>query len=169
MKQNDDENLIDSVCDECGNGSVEYVYGYWWCPNEDCSHHRLYRRVDVLRRLWCEKGLTQEEVSNRLHTSVRTVQRWISRHGISKKQHLQTKWVNGYHILRHKDGEANRKVRIHRLVAVAEYGIDAVKDKDVHHKNGVRWDNRPDNLELLEPDEHGRVTRRENRYDRMNL
>lgn len=35
-------------------------------------------------------------------------------------------------------------VRIHRLVAVAEYGIDYVNDWSdyhVHHKNGIKWDN----------------------------
>jgi hypothetical protein len=45
-------------------------------------------------------------------------------------------------------------VGIHRLVMVAERGFDAVADKHVHHKNGVRWDNRPENLELLSRTEH---------------
>ncbi len=38
---------------------------------------------------------------------------------------------------------------IHRLVAVAEYGIEAVEENDVYHLNTVAWDNRPSNLELV--------------------
>lgn len=37
-------------------------------------------------------------------------------------------------------------IYVHRLVAIAEYGIDAVAGGHVHHKNEVRWDNRPSNL-----------------------
>lgn len=43
---------------------------------------------------------------------------------------------------------------IHRLVAVAEYGFDEVDGNHVHHKNGVRFDNRPSNLEVLSNSEH---------------
>ena len=42
----------------------------------------------------------------------------------------------------------------HRLLAVAEYGIDAVKDKDIHHETGWGLDNRPDAISLMEPEEH---------------
>ena len=48
----------------------------------------------------------------------------------------------------------SRSVRIHRLVAVAEYGYDAVVGKHIHHKNGIRWDNRPENLQPLTNSEH---------------
>jgi len=54
-------------------------------------------------------------------------------------------------------GEA-KKVYIHRLVAVAEYGVEAVKGMDVHHKNNVPWDNRPSNLDVLTHREHGKVS-----------
>jgi len=29
-----------------------------------------------------------------------------------------------------------------------------VKDKHVHHKNGIPWDNRPENLEAMSRQEH---------------
>jgi hypothetical protein len=48
-------------------------------------------------------------------------------------------------------------IPVHRLLAVAEWGVDAVKGKHVHHENGVKWDNRVGNLELLNPSEHAKM------------
>jgi hypothetical protein len=53
------------------------------------------------------------------------------------------------------------RVQIHRLVAVAEYGFDAVRDMDVHHTKGPPFDN----LAVLTPEEHGR-TSAESRWER---
>lgn len=44
----------------------------------------------------------------------------------------------------------------HRLLAVAKYGFEAVKGMDVHHKNGCKFDNRIENIELLTHEEHTR-------------
>lgn len=50
----------------------------------------------------------------------------------------------------------NEKVYHHRLLAVAKYGIDAVTDMNVHHKNEIPWDNRMENITLIPHDEHRR-------------
>ena len=42
-----------------------------------------------------------------------------------------------------------RGVRVHRLVAAAKLGRPLKKDEDVHHKDGDRTNNSPDNLELF--------------------
>lgn len=48
------------------------------------------------------------------------------------------------------------EIRVHRLVAVAEYGFEEVCESVVHHKNQITWDNRPENLETMNPAAHGR-------------
>lgn len=58
--------------------------------------------------------------------------------------------ANGYEEIRH----CGEVAKHHRLLAVAEYGFDAVEGMAVHHKNNLSWDNRPDNIELLTPREH---------------
>lgn len=45
-------------------------------------------------------------------------------------------------------------IQIHRLVAIAEYGFEAVENSHVHHINSIPWDNRPSNLIPLTPSEH---------------
>ncbi|MFC7323299.1 HNH endonuclease [Halorubrum rutilum] len=64
---------------------------------------------------------------------------------------------NGYEYWH--DGEAGGTTKdwvlVHRLLAVAEFGFDSVQsDIDVHHKNGVRWDNRPENIGLMSHSKH---------------
>jgi hypothetical protein len=57
---------------------------------------------------------------------------------------------------------------VHRLLAIAEHGTDAVAGQHVHHKNGIPFDNRPENLELLSPSEHSK-RHTEPRIDTVDL
>jgi hypothetical protein len=54
-------------------------------------------------------------------------------------------------------GKSSELVYVHRLLAVSEYGFEAVRDRHVHHKNKIPWDNRPENIELKTPEEHGQM------------
>lgn len=46
---------------------------------------------------------------------------------------------------------------VHRLLAALEWGLDAIRGKHVHHKNGIPWDNRVENLEIVDPGEHQKI------------
>ena len=43
---------------------------------------------------------------------------------------------------------------LHRLIAIAEYGVEKVSGNVVHHKNHVILDNRPENLEPMSLEDH---------------
>jgi hypothetical protein len=48
---------------------------------------------------------------------------------------------------------------VHRLVLEAKLGRRLSAWEDAHHVNGDTLDNRPENLEAVPRDEHGRITR----------
>lgn len=45
----------------------------------------------------------------------------------------------------------------HRLVAEELVGRRLRRNEHVHHRNGKRWDNRPENLEVMSASEHARL------------
>jgi hypothetical protein len=67
---------------------------------------------------------------------------------------VETKVGQGYERLRVCEYGERHEVYVHRLLAVSEYGLDAVTDSEVHHSNQIPWDNRPSNIEVKTPADH---------------
>ena len=63
----------------------------------------------------------------------------------------------GYEYVRCRAGDDDATVYIHRLLYVAEHGLDALPTGwHVHHEVSVPWLNVPGNLVAVDPDTHGR-------------
>lgn len=139
-----------------------------------------YQDPEKLRELYHDEGLTTREIGDRLGCTGPTISRYLDKYDIDARENWKAgveaaKRANrvervklralptGYRYwgsTEWRPGENRRTseiVYVHRLLAVAEYGFDAVADKDVHHKNGVKWDNRPENIEVLDKAEHTRL------------
>lgn len=123
---------------------------------------KAYRDEAVLRELYHEEGLTQYEIAERLDCSRSTVWKWMKRTGVATRKPTHASDYpacyytdkRGYERWQTEVDGDKRHVSVHRLVAVAEYGIDTVDGMDIHHKNKIPWDNRAVNLELMTPSEH---------------
>jgi len=127
-----------------------------------------YKDSEWLRREYHENDRTMVEMGDELGVDSGTISYWMEKHDIDTYDQGRNKRtpgmnlrVNGSdylewwnHIHEHSEVVRRETCRVHRLVAVAEYGFDAVADSVVHHKNGVKWDNRPGNLEVLDAGEH---------------
>lgn len=57
----------------------------------------------------------------------------------------------------------------HRLVAEEKYGRPLLKGEHVHHLNGIRDDNRPENLAVMAARDHVKLTRFEDNQMRIEL
>lgn len=127
-----------------------------------CSYNdeQPWQDKETLEELYCEKDMSIVEIANELDGGHNTISKWLHKHGIETRKghderhsHYSTSDA-GYERWRITDGDSYRAVKIHRLLAVAEHGLEATNGKHVHHKNGVRWDNRAENIELKTPEQH---------------
>ena len=118
-----------------------------------------WKDEETLRRLYHEERLYLHEIGDKFDVGESTLRYWFDKYDIERtpmgpkikppNMFVQTQ---GYETFDTGEGQ----VRVHRLTAVAEYGFDAVAGNDIHHKNGIPWDNRPSNLVVLGHEEHAR-------------
>jgi hypothetical protein len=130
-------------------------------------HDLPYDDPEVLRDLYHGEKKPLREVANELNVSFHTVIKKMDEYGIERRSHSYATFLGkldqipqyhthyrGYERWRTNVKGTEYSVFVHRLQAVAEYGFEAVKDMQVHHENGIPWDNRPENLELMSRSEH---------------
>lgn len=61
---------------------------------------------------------------------------------------------NGYERWVHTHSGEQAEGSVHRLLAVAAYGMKAVEDKQIHHKKPIPWLNTPANIIALTKRQH---------------
>ena len=119
-----------------------------------------YWNEDVLRELYWDKDMSIKEIAEKFDVGYTTIHSWMKENNVERRTACQNKPVHhridnsGYEIWETHSCGTHHSVRVHRLQMVAEEGIEAVKGMEVHHKNTIKWDNRPSNLELLTSEEH---------------
>lgn len=145
--------------------------------NDPETADRGYRDEERLRELYHGQDMTTREIADKLGCTNGTISRWLNRHDIEARpnwkegveaakeanrvEYVQMRTLEGERGYEYwgtkvrEDGERTMKIMyVHRLLAIAEYGFDAVADMDVHHKNGIPWDNRPENVVPVDSLEH---------------
>lgn len=118
---------------------------------------------DWLYEQYVEKKRSVNEIADGVGCSTATVLRRLDEHDIEtrpssreKPLHFETR-ANGYERVQTAAGGERAEIGVHRLVAIAEHGVDAVAGNHVHHKNTHRYDNRPQNLMVVGGSEHNQI------------
>jgi transposase len=119
-----------------------------------------WRDKNLLMLFYHGLGLSTRGVGYILDCSKHSVARWLKNHDIPLDDSNRDKppYIDedsdGYMTCMHYDGEEYQRFYLHRLLAVAEHGFDALNGKVVHHTTGHKLDNRRENLELLSKQKH---------------
>lgn len=135
---------------------------------------------ETLELLYWQEGLSMWQMAKRLGVSETTVYRRMRQFNIDRRgvgyTSVNEESDNPVRIRSSRDGYVRvwhsyaggcERFYLHQLVAVAG-GADPhevfSEEYHTHHKNGVKWDNRPDNLEVMPADEHMRMHASENDF-----
>ena len=128
--------------------------------------------VDEVRAMY-ESGMTQVEIAEKLGTSQKVVWRFMKNHGIKARSHAKrnqygekndywkggrTHDEHGYVYVKADGHPRSRKcggyVFEHILVAESVLGRHIERGEVVHHINGNKSDNRPENLSVMSVGDH---------------
>jgi len=120
-----------------------------------------YQKESTLKKLYWNEEKSLSEIGEMYGVGGSAINHWMERHDIPKRDvhHHQKKRggisiSSGYAIYSIKINGDTKTVRMNRLNALLGHSIKELKNNVVHHKNHVKWDNRPKNLEVLSHQEH---------------
>jgi len=116
----------------------------------------------VLSKLYHEEGLTIQQVADKCNVARGTIQYHMDKHDIKARRHGGSHGATfglihtdaGHEAVKQTYEENQQWVRIHRLCAIAWFGEAG---EAVHHRNGIPWDNREENLQNMTQQEHGKI------------
>ncbi len=162
-------------CQECNKDFNPPKYNSKYC-SIDCKDKAKNKRIwarRVIKKpytkncLWCKKEFTSPNINYNLCSDVCRKLSFSSKQKkfldipqcleeASRKLDKTLGYVRVY-VPMHPEANTWGYVYEHRVIAEQIVGRCLDKNEIVHHKNGKRWDNRPENLEVMDKNEHAKM------------
>lgn len=135
--------------------------------NGSMNPDRPWADEEKLHQMYVVEGHGMQYIADEWDTNRKTIRRWLDNHDIERKSQYEyygggipsdsrtkREQIASYERCR----SCGDSVFIHQLLAISK-GYDPNKvfsggEYHTHHKNGIPWDNRPSNIELLSRAEH---------------
>lgn len=133
-----------------------------WLHRYGIERDQPWKDKETLVELYVDRQMTTYEIGDKFGVSATAIGRALKDHGIRRRKSLPTFYTDthGYERIYHQHNHTVTPVSVHRLVALAEGELEfeafSAGDMDVHHINGIPWDNRPENIEVMSHEEHSR-------------
>jgi len=131
---------------------------WYWADKYNLNRYRRpWECEQLMYYLYITKDYSIQDLCNELNGTPPNIIKNLRELGISKniKQSPPSRYQTEKGYVRIDGGTGD--IYEHQLVAIANganpHEIFA-NDKQVHHKNEIKWDNRPENLEVMAQDSH---------------
>lgn len=129
--------------------------------NGEYSKNAKHRDENWLRKMHHEQHHSILKIAEAADVSTSTIEWNMERFGIETRQYeappVRTTKEGYARVRSGNQTGGTTSVKVHQLVAIAD-GADPYEvfggSNHIHHKNGIPFDNRPSNLELLSAGEH---------------
>jgi len=134
-----------------------------WLHRYGIEREQPWKDKETLIELYVERKLTTYEIGDKFDVSATTIGRALKEYNIRRRKSVPAFYTDmrGYERIHHQHKYNVTPVAVHRLTALADGKLTfeqfANGDMDVHHQNGIPWDNRPENLEVMPHEEHSRL------------
>ena len=129
---------------------------------------KKYEDADWLFQKYVLENESCRTIADMADTSARTISRWLDRHDIDARSNAEANRVrmrrerdepfspsaNSYSRIEGYEYGEKFCVQVHRLIAAAKYGTDAIRGKHVHHIDGNPWNNSWENIAVMTNGEH---------------
>jgi DNA-binding XRE family transcriptional regulator len=130
---------------------------------------------EKLKEMYWDKGMTQQEIADEFGCSRKAIRTAFGCYDIETRDKKEVHrnagrmgvshyFNQGYSFVSVSGVDGGYIFPVHRIMALVDHSLEEIDGKHVHHKNNMRCDNRFENLELIDPSEHGSIHSSEEKF-----